>query len=319
MVNKPESQSLQGGPPPIDESWWTALLAEEEGPRPVEAARPASSLTRKETRSVNVDWDHARLIYQRDEAIKLKVTGFNRGGLLVEGPEMQGFVPISHLVNLSCDQAAEDREQLLNRYLNTSLLLKVIECDPARGRVVLSERAALSMPGQRTALLETLQPGERIWGQITNITNFGVFVDLGGLEGLVHVSELSWGRVRSPADVVQIGERLEVYVLSVDRERLRVALSVKQLIPNPWETAEARYQPGQVVKAVITTVMPFGAFAQLEEGLDGLIHVSEMDMQERRCRPEDLVHEGQCIMVRVMHVDASRQRLGLSMFLESTS
>ena len=316
MVNKSVSRTIQGGPPPIDESWWTAILSEEEKPAPKDTRPSQPSINNKEPHSLNVDWDHARQIYERDETVSLIVTGYNRGGLLVEGGDMQGFVPISHLVNLPCEKSEEERDRLLGHYLESILVLKVIECDPSRGRVVFSERAAQSEPGRRTALLDMLKSGERVWGLVTNITDFGVFVDLGGLEGLVHVSELSWGRVRHPADMVRVGDRIQVYIISVDRERLRVALSLKRLIPNPWETAEERYFPGQVVEAEVTTVMPFGAFARLEDGLDGLIHVSEMATLEGNVKPEALIHEGLRVMVRILQVEASRQRLGLSLILE---
>jgi small subunit ribosomal protein S1 len=162
-------------------------------------------------------------------------------------------------------------------------------------------------------LLENLLPAERINGSVTNITDFGVFVDLGGLEGLIHVSELSWGRVRHPAEVVKVGEEVLVYVISIDQDRQRVALSLKRLFPNPWESAELRYHSGQEVEAVITSVMPFGAFARLEEGLDGLIHVSEMSIDADMAKPADIVTEGQQVHVRVLHVDAQKQRLGLSL------
>jgi small subunit ribosomal protein S1 len=306
---------MQGGPPPIDESWWTAILAED-GKSNSKETKQSPPAQNKETRPLNVDWDYARQIYERDETVNLLVTGYNRGGLLVEGGDMQGFVPISHLVNLPCEQTEEEREHLLGRYLESTLVLKVIECDPSRGRVVFSERAAQSAPGRRTALLDMLQPCGKVWGLVTNVTDFGVFVDLGGLEGLVHVSELSWGRVRHPADMVHIGDRIQVYIISIDRERLRVALSLKRLIANPWETAEQRYCPGQVVEAEITSVMPFGAFARLEEGLDGLIHVSEMATQGGLVKPEELIHEGARVMVRILQVEANRQRLGLSLLLE---
>lgn len=298
----------------MDESWWTAILSEEDKPAHKDA-KPSLPPINKEPHPLNVDWNHARQIYERDETVSLIVTGFNRGGLLVEGGDMQGFVPISHLVNIPCEKVEEERDRLLSRYMESILVLKVIECDPSRGRVVFSERAAQSEPGRRTALLDMLQPGERVWGLVTNITDFGVFVDLGGLEGLVHVSELSWGRVRHPADMLQVGERIQVYIISVDRERLRVALSLKRLIANPWETAEQRYFPGQVVEAEVTTVMQFGAFARLEDGLDGLIHVSEMAMQDGNARPEEVIHEGMRVRVRILQVEASRQRLGLSLIL----
>jgi small subunit ribosomal protein S1 len=302
----------------MDESWWTALLAEEEKPRaPASSATTYPAGSRKEAHQFTVNWDRARQIYEQDETIRLQVTGYNRGGLLVEGAELQGFVPVSHLVNMSGEKPEEERERLLGQYVRCSLLLKVIECDPERGRVVFSERAALSEPGSRTHLLDSLQPGERVCGNVTNITDFGVFVDLGGLEGLIHVSELSWGRVRHPADTLKLGDRVEVYVINVDCERARVALSLKRLYPNPWETAESRYYPGQVTEATITSILPFGAFARLEEGLDGLIHVSEMSEHGQMVKPTDLLSEGQSVKVRVLQVDAARQRLGLSLQLDS--
>ena len=125
------------------------------------------------------------------------------------------------------------------------MALKVIECDQERGRVVFSERAAQSQPGSRKLLLKNLQPGHCVVGVVTNVTDFGVFVDLGGVEGLIHVSEISWGRVHHPNDVLQLGQKVEVYVIQVEQERARVALSLKRMYPNPWETAEERYFPGR--------------------------------------------------------------------------
>jgi small subunit ribosomal protein S1 len=313
MVSKPNTRDINGGPPPIDESWWSAILAEEEPASRESAGGPRTLAEKRNPRQLAVNWGKARKTYDLDEAVNLVVVGYNRGGLLVEGADLQGFVPISHLVDLSEDSAEEDRDRLLSKYVNTSLRLKVIECDPARGRVVFSERAALSEPGRRTALLTTLRAGDQICGVVTNITDFGVFVDLGGLEGLIHVSELSWGRVHHPEELVRVGQLLDVYVIQVDRDRLRVALSLKRLSPNPWETAEARYQPGQTFEAIITSILPFGAFARLEEGLDGLIHVSEMNSAGDEVKPEIFLSEGQHVQVKVIHVDASRQRLGLSL------
>jgi len=319
MVNLTESGELINGPQPIDEAWWAAVLAEDEKTGGTAEEKPLPQAGNSPRQS-KVDWEQARKIYDADETVMLEVVDYNRGGLLVEGHDLQGFVPISHLVKIECvvaNQADEKREQLLSEYLATELTLKVIECDPARGRVVLSERAALFGAGRRMELLGSLEPSARITGTVTNITDFGVFVDLGGLEGLIHVSELSWGRVRHPSEVVKVGQDLCVYVISVDQDRQRVALSLKRLHPNPWETAEIRYHSGQEVEAVITSVMPFGAFARLEEGLDGLIHVSEMNIEADKLKPADIISEGQRVQVRVLHVDAEKQRLGLSLIAVS--
>lgn len=319
MVKDTYPEGLQGGPQPVDESWWAAVLAEEEKTS-IKGVETAPSDSSSRLRQAKVDWDQARRIYDSDETVILKVVDYNRGGLLVESDDLQGFVPISHLVNIDCepgDKAEEEREHLLSGYLASHLTLKVIECDPARGRVVLSERAALFEPGRRMQLLENLHPAESISGTVTNVTDFGVFVDLGGLEGLIHVSELSWGRVRHPAEVLEVGEDVQVYVISIDQDRQRVALSLKRLHPNPWESAEVRYHSGQEVEAVITSVMPFGAFARLEEGLDGLIHVSEMSFGDDLVKPQEVVEEGQRVQVRVLHVDADKQRLGLSLITDS--
>lgn len=337
----------------MDESWWEAVMAEDEARNssppakkttagrqmhpsslenrysPKEHQTVKSSLSPylagygREALSENlqaeragmetrqaVNWDQALELYESDQLIHLVVTGYNRGGLLVNGDGLQGFVPVSHLISMPAD--ANDPEAWLISYIERSLCLKIIECDPERGRVVFSERAALAKPGTRNSLLQMLTPGDRVTGTVTNITDFGVFVDLGGVEGLVHVSEISWGRVHHPADVVAVGQTVEVYVIHVDRERARVALSLKRLHANPWETAEARYFPGQETEAVITSIVPFGAFARLEEGLDGLIHISEIEHPEGP--PADLqLYEGQCVRVRVLHVDGARQRLGLSL------
>lgn len=318
MVTKPRYRELQAGPPPQDESWWEAVLAEDEayGAPSSKGSTPGNRaervvIQRNAVEPEAVDWDQAITLYEQDQAIYLQVTGYNRGGLLVSGEGLQGFVPISHLIEMPCNEA--EPEQWLENYLDRSLHLKVIECDQERGRVVFSERAALAEAGSRNTLLHRLKPGDCVCGNVTNITDFGVFVDLGGVEGLIHVSEISWGRVHHPADVVTLGQTVEVYVIQVDRDRARVALSLKRLYPNPWETAQARYFPGQVTEAVVTSIVDFGAFARLEEGLDGLIHVSEICAGQEVVRPGDVLQEGQRVKVRVLHVDGPRQRLGLSL------
>jgi small subunit ribosomal protein S1 len=266
--------------------------------------------------SMQVDWATAQQLFAMDGATECRVTGFNRGGLLVCTEGLQGFVPVSHLVEMPADKSEDEQEHILASYVGRSLKLKIIECDEGRGRVVFSERAALARPGSRNVLLQQLQPGQSVVGVVTNITDFGVFVDLGGIEGLVHVSELSWGRVRHPADVVRYGAHVRVHVIQVEPDRSRVALSVKRLFPNPWLTAEQRYHPGMVAQAVVTSIVPFGAFARLEEGLDGLIHITEMSEAGEPVQPNRLLVEGQQVLVRVLQVDASRQRLGLSLVLD---
>jgi small subunit ribosomal protein S1 len=328
MVSKLPYKSLKdidGGPPPLDESWWEAVLAEEEGYKPASQSRstaPSAAQNKASARARSadlaaVDWERAVELFELDEPICLQVSGYNRGGLLVTGQELQGFVPISHLVEMPGNKPEAEQEEMLAGYLDRMLQLKIIECDQERGRVVFSERAALSQSGSRNLLLHRLRSGDCVQGTVTNITDFGVFVDLGGIEGLVHVSEISWGRVRHPSDVVRLGEQIRVYVIKVEQDRSRVALSMKRLRPNPWETAEERYHIGQVTEAVITSVVPFGAFARLEEGLDGLIHVSEMGSDNEPDSLVDALYEGQAVLVRVLHVDASKQRLGLSLQVDA--
>jgi small subunit ribosomal protein S1 len=316
-------ENIGGPPPPMDESWWEAVLAGEEAAPNSSPNRTSHGLAHtatwdemqaEEPLEEVLDWQHAIELYEKDQVIQMTVTGCNRGGLLVNGDQLQGFVPISHLIGAPCP--AEDEEQWLNSYVGKSLDLKVIECDQERGRVVFSERAAQSSPGSRNMLLKSLTPGSCATGTVTNITDFGVFVDLGGVEGLVHVSEISWGRVQHPSEVVSLGESVIVYVISVDAKRARVALSLKRLHPNPWETAEDRYFPGQITEAIVTSIVPFGAFARLEEGLDGLIHVSEITAEEGAA-PVTNLQEGQLVKVRILHVNSAKQRLGLSMKLEN--
>ena len=240
MVNKPIYKSyedMNGGPPGMDESWWEAVLSEEEAhPHPSPSRTSAASTQEGKAEAPHpantqsgVDWEFAMQKFEQDELVHLQVVGYNRGGLLVSGENLQGFVPISHLVRLPVGKTEEEQEQFLASYEGQELRLKIIECDQERGRVVFSERAALTEAGSRNLLLQRLQPGDCVQGTVTNITDFGIFVDLGGVEGLIHVSEISWGRVRHPADVVRYGEQVRVYVIGVEQERSRIALSLKRL------------------------------------------------------------------------------------------
>jgi small subunit ribosomal protein S1 len=240
------------------------------------------------------------------------VIGYNRGGLLVEARSLRGFVPVSHLLDLETQPPEKERQARLATYVGTRLCLKVIEHDCARGRLVLSQRAAQSGPGQRQKLLTRLQPGEVVSGVVTHITRFGVFVDLGGVEGLIHVSELSWGHVRHPQDVVSCGDQLRVRVLSVEREHCRVALSLKELLPDPWQQVARLHRVGDIVEGVVTNVVRFGAFVGLPEGLEGLVHISELG-EGSLLHPRNAVQEGDRVRARIIHLDPAARRLGLSL------
>ncbi len=320
----------------IDEGWWASVLADEarytpppparvvKAPPKVEkparaekhAERPPERVEKApELHKQPADWNQVKNLYHTDEIVELQVTAHNRGGLLVEGNGLYGFVPFSHLIEMAGGEPA-DRENALTSYVGKTLRLKVIECVPEDGRVVFSERAAQAEPGRRAQIFNTIQPGQKVRGIVTNITDFGVFVDLGGVEGLIHISELSWGRVAHPSHILQLGQEVEVLVLDIAAERCRVALSLKRLHNNPWETAESEFAVNRVVPATVTAVVSYGAFARLDVGVEGLIHASEMPLAENMA-VKDFLSEGQRINVRVLHVDPMRQRMGLSLRLDA--
>ena len=302
--------------PEIDDGWWDSVLAEEERyiAHPVKQAKVEAPAKVEEPKQ-SPDWKEVRDLYHQDRIVDLLVTGYNRGGVLVEGDGLYGFVPYSHLVEMAANPDKQSREDGLESYVGRTLRLKVIECAPEDGRVVFSERAALAEPGKRMDLFNTLEPGQRIQGNVANITDFGVFIDLGGVEGLIHISELSWGRVSHPSQIVELGQEIDAQVLEISPERCRVALSLKRLLPNPWEKADTDFAVGQIVSAVITSIVSYGAFARLEAGVEGLIHASEMPL-ENGISVRDLVNEDQEVQVRILHVDASHQRMGLSLNLD---
>lgn len=309
--------------PKIDDGWWASVLAEESrfsqpAPRFNEAKPEVKHEAKIDTADKKpvVNWAQVKDLYMTDRIIDLTVTGHNRGGLLVEGDGLYGFVPFSHLIELAGRVETLDRDHDLEPYLGRSLKLKVIECVPEDGRVVFSERAAQSEPGKRAELFHSLHAGQNVRGTVTNITDFGVFVDLGGVEGLIHISEISWGRVSHPSHLVKLGSNIDVQVLDLAPERCRVALSIKRLQANPWLNAESDFPIGSVRPAVITSVLSYGAFARLDVfGVEGLIHVSEIPQADGKPLKEFL-HEGDAVQVRVLHLDSAHQRMGFSMKVE---
>ena len=257
-------------------------------------------------------WIPAQEAFERGSTIQALVTGWNRGGLLVRWGELQGFVPVSQLGEVPIIEDESLRDEALAHWVGEELDLRVIELDPGRNRLVFSERATRWAPEEGETLLHQLAPGQVRDGLISNICPFGAFVDLGGLDGLVHISELSWGRVSHPHDVVSLGERVRVRVLSVDLEHHRVALSIKRLHENPWATIEEHYQIGQLTMATITNLVAFGAFAQIQQGVEGLIHISELS-EARVLDPAQIVQAGDEVLVRILRIDSEHHRLGLSM------
>lgn len=317
MEGKDEIRDMDDNLPELDEGWWNSVLADEgsyiDEPSPVNCKPCAQT-----TGNSGINWQCMKELFERDEIILLTVQGYNKGGLLVQGEGVQGFVPISHLIDGPANGANEDeRNKFLEKYVGNSLYVKIIECEPHNERIVFSERAAQAGQGKRKELFETLKPGVIVCGIITNVTEFGAFVDLGGVEGLIHVSEISWGRVEKPTDLLKIGTKVKVMVLQVNPETSRIALSIKRLAANPWEEMEDRYQAGDIVTATVTSIMKFGVFARLTEGVEGLIHISCMENELHGKNLHDLFEPGQTLQVKIIHIDAVRRRLGLGLVTEA--
>jgi small subunit ribosomal protein S1 len=297
----------------MDEGWWASVLSEETKLLERVEGDPDDIGTEETIEVPDVDWAYVRTIYEGDEIIELEVTGYNRGGLLVQADKIQGFVPISHLVDMAGASTEEERKNRLNDYTGKVIELKVIECEPAMERIVLSERAAQAGKGKRKELFGSLGAGAIASGVVTNVTDFGAFIDLGGVEGLIHVSELSWGRVQHPSEVVRVGQKVETLVLQVCEQNSRVALSLKRLHTNPWYSLLDHYQPGDETTALITSITRFGAFARLPEGVEGLIHISSIELQDPDMSIDQVIQPGQTVAVQILHIDSERRRLGLGL------
>ena len=262
------------------------------------------------------DWRQAEELFQSQDVFEGVVTGYNRGGVIVRVGRVRGFVPASQLsARWQAQQDAEgDPEQRWARLVGQSMQLKVVEMDRQRNRLILSERAAMRdwRKNQKDRLLSTLNKGDVLKGIVTSIADFGAFVDLGGADGLIHLSELAWHRVEHPREVLRVGQEVEVYVMNVDEERKRIGLSLRRLTPEPWSIVADRYEVGQVVTAIITRLAAFGAFAKMDDSIEGLIHISEM-ADYRINHPKEIVQEGDQVQVRVIRIDPQHRRIGLSL------
>lgn len=311
---------------PLDESYWDSLLTEgeyaqstEDVDSPPQHIEPLAEFLQNDTRNGNFDetsedWSTIARIMDNDSVLDLKVVGYNRGGLLVEWKSLRGFVPASQLVQFPTVENQSARHDALTGRVGDTLSLRVIELDQEKNRLIFSERAAQVEAGTREQILRDLNSGDVVIGKVTNLCSFGAFVDLGGVEGLIHISELSWGRVAHPADMLNRNERVEVYVLEVDPQNARIALSLKRLHPDPWATVEERYTVGEIVEGKITNVVDFGAFACIEDGLEGLIHFSEL-AEGHFLHPRNVVNEGEIVQARILSIDGKARRLGLSLRL----
>ena len=276
-------------------------------------------------------WRELQKYMEADETIEGNIIGFNRGGCILEVANVQGFVPMSQLVTISHDllvpqteseegQSTADGDSVEAaqpdgaEFVGTSLKVKVLEVNRSRNRAIFSERSALreQREAQKAALIEELSEGEIRKGKVTGISNFGAFVDMGGADGLIHISELSWGMVNSPEEIVSVGQELDVFVLRVDRESMKIALSLRRMHPEPWDTIHERYQVGDVVSATVTKLADFGAFARLEDSIEGLIHVTELTSAVI-AHPREVVSEGTAVKVKILRIEADRKRLGLSL------
>ncbi len=262
------------------------------------------------------DWKQAVLLLENQNVIKCEVIGFNRGGLLAKMGRIRGFVPASQLIaRRHQPYSGGSYEERLKVYVGEELSTRVIEVDRTRNRLILSERAAMKeiRSAEREKVLSQMEEGEVMEGRVVNLVDFGAFVDIGALEGLVHLSEMSWKRINHPSDLLEIGQEVEVYVLNVDRERSRVALSLKRLQVDPWTQLEETYQEGELVEATVTKLTNYGAFARVNDdyALEGLIHISEMS-PDRIEHPREIVTKGDVIAARIIKLDSNQRQMGLS-------
>ncbi|MCC7360753.1 MAG: S1 RNA-binding domain-containing protein [Anaerolineales bacterium] len=263
------------------------------------------------------DWRDAETLLGNQEVYSGSVAGFNKGGLIVKLGNVRGFVPASQLGPSRRRRSEGDTpEQKWARMVGEAMQVKVIEVDRGRNRLILSERAAAkeSREAQKDKLLAEIKTGDVRTGHVISLADFGAFVDIGGADGLVHLSELSWKHVTHPNEVLRVGQEVEVVVLNVDHDRKRIGLSLKRREDDPWTVIQKKYQIGQLVKGTITKLAKFGAFARVEgeDEIEGLIHVSELSEGHIE-HPREVVAEGQALTLRVLKIEADKRRMGLSL------
>ena len=252
-------------------------------------------------------WTRLEEAFNKSEIVSGVITGRVKGGFTVEIDNVRAFLPGS-LVDV---RPVRDTAYLEGKPLE----FKVIKLDQKRNNVVVSRRAVVEQEfsAERSALLENLQEGAVVRGAVKNLTDYGAFVDLGGIDGLLHITDMAWKRVKHPSEVVKVGEEIEVRILKFDRERSRVSLGLKQLGADPWENISRRYPAHTRVFGKVTNIADYGAFVEIEDGVEGLVHVSEMDWTNKNVNPAKVVHTGQEVEVMVLDVDEERRRISLGL------
>jgi small subunit ribosomal protein S1 len=263
---------------------------------------------------MNQDWIEAEELMKTGDIFEGEVIGYNKGGAIVPYGRLRGFIPASHLAVLTRGLNDRQRQQKLAKLRGTKIPLKVIEVDRQRRRLVFSQRDAQKEWDelQKGELLDRLQEGDTLHGRVSGLRDFGIFVDLGGVDGLVHISELAWHRIDHPREVVKVGDEIDVYVMKIDRDDQRISLSRKKMLPNPWDTVEQRYHINQLVEGCITRIVDYGAFAEIEPGVEGLLHLSQLSRGQVENAGE-VVKEGEVHLLRVVSIEKDRQRIGLSL------
>lgn len=261
------------------------------------------------------DWERAEAMRRSKEIFQGTITGYNKGGLEVRVGRLRGFIPLSQISRERRASLPSERpDASWKALIGQPIVARIIEVDPERRRLILSERAAAREARElaKERVIEELQVGEVRTGRVTSLTNFGAFVNIDGADGLVHLSEISWEHIDKPSDVLKVGQEVQVKIISIDRENKRIGLSIRQLQEDPWQVKVRELREGQLVRATITRLAKFGAFARLENGLEGLIHISELSTQHVE-HPKEVVKEGEELTLRIIKIDPEQRRIGLSL------
>ena len=328
---------ITGNTPKVGDDIVTVVLRTESGERP--AILSIDKATGEQS------WRELSKLAESDGTIVGTIIGFNRGGAIVDVEGVQGFIPASQLSTISRDRfkpdggetdsvesakpesgPADDADQQIETTetpkeslenddeIGKKIKLRVLEVNRSRNRAIFSERDSTRAKRDeiKDKLIEDLEPGVIVKGKVSGISSFGAFVDIGGADGLVHISELSWSQVERPEEIVEVGQELEVYVLRADSETKKIALSLKRLTPEPWENVSDQLSVNDVVDATITKLTNFGAFARIEGSVEGLIHVSELTDRMVQ-HPREVVRQGDKVRVKVLRIEPDRRRLGLSL------